>query len=51
MLPCLVTVQQNRLHINVEDGQLGLEEDVPVVPDWLQGDKVTSNSIMKLGTQ
>ena len=51
MLPCLRTVKQNRPHIGVEDGQFAIAEDVPVVPDWLQGDKVTSNSIMKLGTQ
>ena len=30
-------------HIVVEDGPPGLEEDVPVVPDWLQGDKDMSS--------
>ena len=42
VLPCLKTVKQNRLHIGVEDGQLGIDEDVPVVPDWLQDNKYVS---------
>ena len=43
MFPCLRPVYQNKPHIVVEDGQLGLEEDVPVVPGWLQSDKDMSS--------
>ena len=42
-LPCLWTVHQNKPHIGVKDGPLGLEEDVPVVSDWLQSDKDMSS--------
>ena len=41
MLPCLETYNKSfkdRLHIGAEDGQLRLEENVPVVPDQLQGE-------------
>ena len=41
MLPCLEPYNKSFkdiLHIGAKDGQLGLEENVPVVPDRLQGE-------------